>query len=212
MTLNVGRPWAVILMPGFFSPRWMLRPMRRGLSDRLIGQPASTSAPRFDRVTIWDNAVVFKPPAQSVDRLAEHLSVCDQPIAMVTHSFGDWIARQAIDRLTLSGRPMPVRAIASLAPVWRDVPAARLAARVGGRWLPEIAVMCDPRVASSAVNLDPAIRRLVVWASLEPWVRPVMPPSIDAEVRFVAGTHNSIVAQPGVWQTVATFLQNLEAG
>ena len=194
-------------MPGFFSPRWMLRPMRRGLSDRLIQSADRGEArERFDRVSIWDNAVVFKPPTQSVIRLCDHLTRSDGPVALVTHSFGDWIARQSIDQLVRRGDWMPVRAVVSLAPVWVDAPAARLAAKLGGRFLPEIAVMSDPEAAARAVTLPPTIERLVVWATFEPWVRPIAPRGVEAEVRFVAGTHNSIVLQRHVWDLVADFL------
>lgn len=80
------------------------------------------------------------------------------PIGMVTHSFGDWIARAALQQLP----PGRVDQMVSLAPVMTTSPAARLTKPLLGRWLPAFAAMGDAEHARRGIPLPPGIAHRII--------------------------------------------------
>ncbi len=183
----------IILVPGLLEPRFALWPLKRVLERRC------------QRVEIFRDRIVFRKLDDSVDRLAEMLRDLDRdgPIGIVTHSFGDWVARQAIAR-TPGHR---VAALVSVAPAMRAGFVLRALHTVSGNLIPEVAVMLDP--AKSLRNLDCGgrVRRLVIWAKFDECVR-----SIDLghfphiQVRRVIATHLSVIAQPSVFKIIEQSL------
>ncbi|MBT8144039.1 MAG: hypothetical protein KJO55_05015 [Gammaproteobacteria bacterium] len=185
---------AVVLVPGLFSPRWLLWPLKRSLNR--AGFAAHT----------WDEARIFAPAEQSVELLRQHLLAgADRSIDVVTHSFGDWLFRQAM------AEPCPaVRRVVALAPVMRSSPVAAAANALGlGRLIPEVAVMASENRAGERPGLPTATRRLVVWARFDPWIRR---PALDDSQTVVTGTHNSIVLMPAVHRLVRDYLGDDAAG
>lgn len=185
----------VLLVPGLFSPRWLMWPLERSL--RKAGF----------RAEIWDEASVFGRLETSIARLRQRLDRLIEAgsCGVVTHSFGDWLVRKVI----ADECPEAVASLVSLAPVMSASVAAKAVAPLGAV-APEIDVLADARRASEALVLPDSIRRLVVWPTIDPWVQRVteLP---GAEQHVVVGTHNSIVFQPGLHRLVIDHLRGREA-
>lgn len=174
----------MLLVPGFFSPKWMMLPLRGALRRQGFS------------VRAWDGASVFGPVEKSVAALARRLQDYPPPLGVVTHSFGDWLCRQALQ----SAGAHPIRSMVSIVPLMASSPPARAAAPLG-RLIPEIGVMADPQRSASGLALPAEIDRLVIWARIDPWVRrPANVPG--AREVTVAGTHNTVVAQQRVYKLV----------
>jgi len=153
----------------------------------------------------WDGASVFGPLEKSIDGLQACLDRFRRQhgaVAMVSHSFGDWIGRQVLAR----GGPAGVSSLVSLAPVVAKSPAAYLATFLGGGVAPEVRTMADHARASSALHLPDGIDRLIVWARVDPWIGRPQRGDLDGIRQItVCGTHNSILFQRPVHRLVARF-------
>ena len=188
-------PQRVLLIPGLFYPRWMLLPLRHTL--RKSGFDAEA----------WNVDAVTAPLPPVITRLTSDIerfaAEASSPIGLVTHSFGDWLARMALAELPEG----TIDRIASLVPVVTDSPAAKLARPVLGRYLPPIDVISNRQTAEQGTPLPPRIRRLVVWARADLLLRQP-PPARDENTieRHVWATHNLLLAHPGVHRMVRSFL------
>lgn len=181
----------VILVPGLFSPRWHMAGLRRSLRHE-----------RLDAET-WDDALVFGDLDKSVERLRQTILDRGPGLGVASHSFGDWLLRQALHGMD----DCPVRRVVSLVPVVTTSFAARLVNPLVGRFVPEVAVMSDEERASAAKVLPAAIDHLIVWARIDPWIRKPGGHALSgANCTTVFGTHNSVLWQPCVQRTVAKFL------
>jgi pimeloyl-ACP methyl ester carboxylesterase len=127
----------------------------------------------------------------------------DGPIGLVTHSFGDWVARAAV-----AEQPNHrVRTLVSLAPVIRAGFLARVAHALTGDLIPEIAVVMDAKRASANLDCDPRIRRMVVWSRFDESVRSVDLDQFTNIVTWhVTATHLTIALQPNVHRLVREFM------
>ena len=188
-----------VLVPGLFSPRWMMLPMAAYLRRRL------------DRVTAWDHPTVFGDMDRNVRTLDGYLSehLGDRrpapPVALVTHSFGDWITRRVLQRRRYDGRPLPTHLV-SIGPVVTSNPASAIADRVVGGRITEIAIMADEDLASESLVIPPSVAHLALWPRIDPWIRRSSYRSPQTIERRVWASHNSALFQPGVMRTVGDFL------
>ena len=67
--------------------------------------------------------------------------------------------------------------------------------------------MADAIRAAENASLDPQIRRLVIWASVDAWVQAIEFPAEERiEVHRLRATHLSVVLQPNVHRLVRQFL------
>ena len=127
----------------------------------------------------------------------------DKPLGVVTHSFGDWVARAAIARQPNHR----VKKLISLAPVMRAGFLPWVAYAISGNLIPEIAVVMDADRASSNLDCDSRIKRLVVWSHFDESLRSVDVSHIkNVETRRVMATHLSIALQPNVHRIVSDFM------
>lgn len=163
---------------------------------------------------------MFRDIAAVVDDLAAAIAsrTSDGPTAVVTHSFGDWLTRSALERLHASaeekGTPPPrLSHLLSIAPVTTAVPGAeRLAALprpVPIVLPPELHIMADHK--RSEVPLDAACcdRWTIFWPRGELIVRRFVPQTeVPVEVVTVLGTHNSLPWQPGLHRAIAQRLSD----
>lgn len=184
----------VLLVPGFCEPRWLLWPVGRAL--RNSGRS----------VEMWHDRMVCRSLDQSIDLLRRELEKAihdDASLAIVTHSFGDWMVRQAIAQSSRS----TVAALVSLTPVIGPSPFAKVLKCLGGGCVSEIAVMTDSIRAGEHANLNSSIRRMVVWAAIDLWVRAIEFENVEnIEVRRCLATHLSIALQPNIHQQINQFL------
>ena len=124
-------------------------------------------------------------------------------IGIVTHSFGDWIARAAIAR-SLCHR---VTAMVSLAPVMRAGFLTTLLYGLTGNMIPEIRVIMNRNTASANLDCDDRIRRLVIWSRFEESLRSVPLEGIqNLQVQRIWATHFSITWQSNVTRVVHQFM------
>ncbi|MGV3485706.1 MAG: hypothetical protein ACO1RT_14915 [Planctomycetaceae bacterium] len=174
----------------------MLRPLRFAL--------AGVCSPN---AAIWRDSIVGRDLDASIDRLRDEMIRQQSEggrTAIVTHSFGDWIVRQAIADFS---QP-PISALVSIAPLMSASPIGRVLRLVSGRCISEVPIMADASRAGVHVAVDSRIRRLILWAAVDAWVRPF---AIDEQenltVRYCCGTHLSLVLQPNVQRFICRFLQ-----
>ena len=157
-------------------------------------------------VEIWRDDLVFRTLDQSVDRLRvaiEQHAQEGKSLAIVTHSFGDWVVRQALAGISHH----QVDALVSVAPVLAASPLARVLNVVGGRGISEVPVMADALRAAENSVLDPKIRRLVIWAAVDAWVqRATIADATNLDVSRFWATHLSVIMQPNVHRLVREFL------
>ena len=153
---------------------------------------------------VWTGAVVFGDSGLSVERLRARLADELPGLGVVTHSFGDWLLRQAI-----ATDPVTVTSLVSLVPVMASSRAAKLAMPVGRR-IPGIGVIASDRQAAGNLDVPPQLDRLVVWARFDPWVRQVPVTARNTRTVVVNATHNSLLWQPRVHRLVSDyFVPNL---
>ena len=125
------------------------------------------------------------------------------PIGMVTHSFGDWVARAAIAK----SPQHRVRAMVSLAPVMRAGFLPSLLYALTGNLVPEIEIIMDRKKASANLDCDDRVRRLVVWSHFDESLRSVPLDHVpNLVVQRVYGTHLSMAWQPNIIRLVNRFL------
>ena len=189
----------VLLVPGFMSPAWMLWPLKKFLQRADDDRNQS-------RVESWDYPRVLSDLDVTVAELAEMLeSYRGSRVVLVAHSFGDWIARSAINRV--SG-PMPT-ALISVCPVVTSVPTAEWLSGVTGDRVPEIAIIADRERSEMPIAANNSILRSFVWAKGEFVVRRPNSSSLAANSRAqfrqreVMATHNSILFPPNGWSAIA---------
>jgi hypothetical protein len=160
----------------------------------------------------WRDRIVFRSLDDSVNRLAEAISGdanSDGAIGIVTHSFGDWVARAAIAKCTQHR----VRAMVSLAPVMRAGFLPSLLYLLTGNLIPEIKVIMNDETASANLDCDGRMRRLVIWSRFDESLRSVPLDHLpNVEVQHVCGTHLSMAWQPNVMSRVNEFLFRDVAG
>ncbi|MCM2370585.1 esterase/lipase family protein [Aporhodopirellula aestuarii] len=183
----------VLLIPGLMEPRTAMLPLKYRLRRY-----------RND-VEIWRDRYMFRNVEKSVSRLADMISddSSDQCFGIVTHSFGDWIARQAI----ASVKDHRVGALVSLAPVMGCGHIPKLMHLLGGDLIPEIAIISDREQAQAALDCDAKLKRMVIWAQIDFGVHRVDLSGLpDIDVRLAAATHLSVVMQPNVHTIIEKFL------
>lgn len=179
----------IILVPGLFEPCLAMWPLKLALQKRC------------ERVQCFRDRLAFRNLDRSINRLSEMLREDDQEgsIGIVTHSFGDWVTRQAIAR-TPEHR---VAALVSVAPAIRAGLFLYGLRLVSANLIPEVATIMDAAKASANIHCDDRIRRLVVWAKADECIR-----SVDLEhirgiqVERVLATHLSVIIQPNVWKII----------
>ncbi len=182
----------IILIPGLLEPALVFAPLAWRLRRRC------------GEVLIWPDRMIFRNLDRSVERLGDRIdeSCGGGRVALVTHSFGDWIARQAI-----AGTPNHrVACVISLTPVLRPGLLPWLLYLTTGRLIPEIAVIFDRDQCRQNLSLrqiesmQPAtLRRLVIWSRIDESVRRVPltdHPGIDVETYWA--THMTISWRPRV--------------
>jgi hypothetical protein len=154
-------------------------------------------------VEYFPDRYIFRNIQCSINRLADRIDGDNQgqSIAIVTHSFGDWVARQAIAQVSSHN----VAALASVAPVMRSglVPfGLRL---VSGNLIPEVKIITNRQRAAANLNLGDQVRRLVIWAKVDECVRCV-PLDHLAKVQHVTATHLTVILQSNVLRMVEEFI------
>ena len=170
-----------------------MRPMGRYLRNR------------FAAVTVWDHPHWLDRVDVNVAAMGEFLSTVPRELrlAIVTHSFGDWIVR----RWMCDGGAPRLSALVSLAPVLTTNFASRMVGHLTGDRIDEIAIMRNPARAEANRCIAPTVRHLAVWPRVETWIRRQTYRGGHTMETAVWGTHNSIVMQPGVMRTVEKFLK-----
>ncbi len=187
----------IILVPGFLSPRWMLRPLYGHLKDQFA---------EFAEVVLWDHPHILSEPFAVADELQSWLEreTGGDNVALVTHSFGDWVARKAIQSSAVE-----VDKLLSICPVIRAVPTARMFAALTRDLVPEVRVMADGKSAASYLELPQVRDHLVIWARWDFWIRRRDRwPRTETRQRTVNGFHNSVIFQPSVWKQAEVFLKS----
>lgn len=183
----------ILLIPGLLEPRLAMWPLQHHLRKH------------WDHVEIWRDRYIFRDVDASVARLADWIQDdrSDTRLAIVTHSFGDWLARRAIAQ-TPNHR---VAALASIAPVMRSGCVINAIHYLGGDFIPEIAIIANPSRASENLNCDPSIRRMVIWARIDLGVRAIdLRQLAHVQTHRTAATHLSIIMQPNVHGLIERFL------
>lgn len=194
----------ILLIPGLLEPRSAFWPLKLRLQ-------------RFPlEVEIWRDRYIFRDTEASIERLAQRISdpSSSTRYGLITHSFGDWVARQAIMR-TPAHR---VDALVSLAPVMRCGIIPGAIHLVSGDLVPEIAIIANPELASKSLRCGskfdearslaiPQLRRMIVWAAIDLGVRRIdLSHLTDVVVHQVPATHLSVVLQANVHQMIENFL------
>ena len=184
----------IILVPGLFEPRFALAPLRSYLQNR------------WPRVDVFRDRIAFRDLDQSVARLAAMIAGGDdeqEVIGIVTHSFGDWIARQAIAR----SAHHRVAALVSLAPAMSAglLPIGLYC--LSGNTIPEIGVLMEPSRALANLDCDRRVHRLVIWAKTDESVRETELHHLpEINVERVVATHLTVIFQPNVMRMIHEFL------
>ncbi|MAT16073.1 MAG: hypothetical protein CMJ46_12480 [Planctomyces sp.] len=174
----------IYLIPGFMSPAWMLYPLERALR-----KPGRT-------IVRWDYPQVLTDPYRTVDALCEEMVRSAAPsVSIVGHSFGDWIARMAINQSQLP----TIRKLISICPVVAPVPFASVFSPVLGKLIPELVIMNDRELSSSPLSSTTQARRSIIWAKVELIVARPEGLAVDHEIW---GAHISCVFQPNLWRIV----------
>lgn len=189
MERPIGR---VIVVPGLLEPCAALFPLKRLLRKH---------CPRVD---CFRDRLAFRDLDRSVDRLSEML--CDDvpgepgdSIALVTHSFGDWVARNAIGR-TPQHR---VHTLISITPALRPGPLLHLLRFASGNLLPEVRVIMDAPRAAANIDCNAVPRRIVIWAKADACVRPIDLAGIrEIEIQHFLATHLTVILQPNVLKMI----------
>ena len=181
----------VILIPGLLEPPLALWPMKRALQKHC------------GHVECFSDRWIFRRIQRSIDRLVDEISGDDheQSIAIVTHSFGDWVARQAIAQSSAHN----VVALVSVAPVMRAGLVAWGLRLASANLIPEVKIITDPKRAAENLDLDQQVRRLVIWAKIDECIRSVPLEHIPDVERYMA-THLSVILQPNILRRVEDFV------
>lgn len=183
----------VLLIPGLLELRLAMLP----LSHRLATQ--------WENVEIWRDRYIFRDVDASVARLCDWIrdDGSEKNLAIVTHSFGDWLARRAIAQ-TPDHR---VVALASIAPVMHSGCVIDAIHYAGGDFIPEIKIIADSDVAAENLDFDRAVRRIVIWARVDLAVREINLHHLPhVTTKNVLATHLSVILQPNVHTTIERFL------
>ncbi|WP_442506718.1 esterase/lipase family protein [Novipirellula sp. SH528] len=185
-----------ILVPGFMSPAWMMWPLAHSLTNEV------------DSVVRWDYPRVFTDIEATIRSLASEIQSRrshSQHLAIVTHSFGDWIARSALQRI----EHHPPTRVVSICPVTTRIVVASFMSQLTRRVLPELSVMSNQSLAEVPLPSAPSITHRVIWASGELLVPRYIPdPHPSLKETTVLGMHNSVLWQPNLWRQVKKDLSS----
>ena len=195
--MSMNRIRRIILIPGLLEPRVLFWPLKRVLQKHC------------QQVEFFADRIVFRRIDDSVQRLAAILAqdTHDRSIAIITHSFGDWVARQAIAQASHSH----VAALVSVAPVMRTGLVPSGLHLLSGNLIPEIKVIVDANQAAENLDCDDQVRRLVIWARADACVRSVPLNHIsDLQAERFAATHLTVIFQPGVLKRIETYLLSVD--
>ncbi len=185
MTVN-----RIILIRGLVEPQCVFWPLRRVLKKHC------------GRVDIFRDRILLRNTEASIERLSRLIvpEKSDDTVGIVSHSFGDWIARQAIARTPDHG----VRRLISVTPAlelgWLTA-AFHLAT---GGVVPELKIIADRQLARANLELEPSLRRTVIWSKIDCCVRPIALAHVaGVDVFDVWATHMTAVMQPNVVRLIA---------
>lgn len=179
----------VILVPGFLSPRWLILPLAHHLERTCF------------EVIAWDHLTLFDDPQSNVDFLSSKLQQEKEKgtsVSIVAHSFGDWIARQAL----ASAADSSVDQWISIAPVKREVKIAQLIHRFTRDHLSEISIMSNRERAAQEPIPEGDIHHETILATWD-WFLTRATEKCNYKV---TGTHNSILFTPKLWRLVEQIL------
>ncbi len=121
-------------------------------------------------------------------------------VGIVSHSFGDWIARQAIAQTPNHC----VRALVSVTPALKlgMLTGAMHLATVGR--VPELKIIADRELALANLDLGASLRHTVIWSRIDGCIRQISLVHLPAiEVHDVWATHLTAVLQPNVMRLIA---------
>lgn len=167
---------------------------------------------RLASVEVWDHPHILKQPRAVADLLADHLTgLCKRfdEVTLVTHSFGDWVARRALLRSISDNQAAGrITKFCSICPVVTSVPIAALGEPVFRHWIPELSVLANSDAASINLELPASIDRMTIWARWDWWIRTVD----DSRSNHITvnGTHNSVLLQCNLWNQVLRFIGSPE--
>jgi len=203
MTSGKRNSFRFICLPGLLEPHFAFARLKHALADQA------------DSIEIFPDRIVGRDLTDSVDRLAEMIRV-DQtgevmrsPIVLITHSFGDWVARQAIARQPRHR----VTALISIAPAMQPGWVLHAFDVMTAWMIPEMRVIMDPARSTASLEADAVVARLILWAKADIIVRPIACEAMRAfEIKNLPGTHLSIVMQTNTIDAIKAFLNRAVAG
>ncbi|WP_144995186.1 alpha/beta hydrolase [Polystyrenella longa] len=145
---------------------------------------------------------MFTDPYQTIDTLCEAMVKSSAPsISLIGHSFGDWIARSAINQSQLKS----IRKLISICPTVAPVPFAKVFKPIMGKLVPELVVMADKELMSTPLSEKMQIKRSSIWAKVEVIVTRPQDFKVDHEMW---ASHISSVFQPSVWRVIEEELSS----
>ncbi|WP_283435059.1 hypothetical protein [Neorhodopirellula lusitana] len=189
----------VILVSGLLEPRCLFWPLKQMLLKQ------------HSRIDIFNDRVVMRDTRESVQRLGKLIRPegLDDSVGIVSHSFGDWVSRQAIANTP----DHCVRQLVSVTPGLKLglITAGLHMATLG--CIPELNILSDPDSAflnldlDDRLPLDNRVRRTVIWSRIDECVRKVSLEAVPSiEVLDVWATHLTAVLQPNVMRMIAARL------
>ncbi len=188
-------PGRILLVPGFTSPRWVLLPLYLYLKRK------------HPHIELWDHPRVFSELNVTIEALADKLRAATkagQNVKLVSHSFGDWVARSAL----AEAGEVRVAKLISITPVVERVPPARWVCRLTGRMIPELQVMADAERAAAHLEAAAKVEHILIWAKWDLIVRRPKPwPDSAAREFSLPGMHMTLPFQPRLWRLVAEELK-----
>lgn len=183
----------VILVPGFFSPAWMMRPLRRLLLRRHV------------RAEIWDDAAFSESADANAKRLASELTARREPVRLVAHSYGALLVALALSRTATDG----VRQLILTAPTVSPVRGVRWVPHVVQQLVPALGTLTRPReTADLLAQLSQSLPILLLWSRYDAFVNSrVLADCSSIRQIHVRATHNSLLFQPSVLRRIADELE-----
>jgi pimeloyl-ACP methyl ester carboxylesterase len=184
----------VVFVPGLLSPPGLMKPITNAFSNRAA------------KATLWQHPTRTGPMSRNITALSGYLNqlASDRmPLALVGHSFGDWVIRHVLDSLTEN----PTH-IVSIGPVVHPPRGIRLARKIAGRRYAELNLLADHETLANPIELPPMVRHLVLWPSIDFWFRRGPYGSPQTLQRTIFGTHDSLLFQPNVRRLMDQFFRS----
>ncbi|QDT11932.1 hypothetical protein K239x_39340 [Planctomycetes bacterium K23_9] len=154
---------------------------------------------RFSSVVCWDYPRVFTDLDRTLDQLALRFDQhTDGSVAVVAHSFGDWVVRSALHRM----KSRAVNSLVSVCPVVTSVAAAEILSQVSSDLVPELTVMANVEQSEVPLPNQMNIKRSLVWARGETLVRRPKDLAMYDRERRVFAFHNTILFQFNGWKAI----------